>query len=206
VAFGTPPASASTAYGWLRPADAKDGSALALADYVEKPDANEARRLLDAGYLWNCGTFVFCARALLDAFARLAPDILEAARDIAAGRVPRDARRLSIDHAVLVPATRADLCAVVPVRYERVDVGRIEGLAALLTADARGNAVAGDAMAIDARDSVLWASEGAGALAALGVRDLVVVVEPDAVLVCRKSDDVRALLAELRARKREDLL
>ena len=206
VAFGTPPLSPSTSYGWLRPEGDNAGGGSRLAEYVEKPDAERARAMCDSGrYLWNCGTFVFLARALIEAFERFQPAILAAAREIDAGRAPLAAPRLSIDHAILEPATRAGLCAVEPVRYDRLDVGRLEGLAPLLAPDAADNALGGDVLALDSERCVLHSSDAT--IAALGVSDLIVFAQRDVVLVCRRGHvDLGRLLAELAARSREDLL
>ena len=205
VAFGTPPLSPSTSYGWLRPAADNAGGCARLAEYVEKPDADQARVMYASGYLWNCGSFVFLARVLVQAFERFQPAILAAARAIDAGRAPPAAPSLSIDHAILEPATRAGLCAVAPARYDRVDVGRLEGFASLLAADAAGNTIGGDALALESERCVLHSSDAT--IAALGVSDLLVFAERDVVLVCRRDHaDLRRLLAELASRRRADLL
>jgi len=209
-AFGTAARDASTAYGWLRPGDALEGSAdcRRLTEYVEKPDPERARRMHAAGeHLWNCGTFVLPAAALLEAFSRFAPKILAAAHRIDAGQQEADVGvRLSLDHAVLEPATRAGLCAVVPLCYERDDVGRLDGLAALWGRDPDGNALNGDVVVMDSSGCVV-ASDGT-ALAALGLADMVVVAEKDVVLVCPRdrASDVRRLVSEIAARGRRDLL
>lgn len=206
VAFGTPPLSPSTAYGWLRPEAQPAGGCSRLAEYVEKPDAAQARALYDSGrYLWNCGTFVFSARAIVDAFERFGPAILAAAREVDAGRAPPPTPRLSVDVAILEPATRAGLCAVIPVHYDRIDVGRIEGLAPLMPSDEASNAIFGDVLAIDCERCVLHSSDPM--IAVLGASDLLVVAQRDVVLVCRRDDpDLKRLLAELATRGREDLL
>jgi mannose-1-phosphate guanylyltransferase len=209
VALGTEPRAASTAYGWLRPGAPLDGGddCLALLDFVEKPDAPRARVLWESGYLWNCGTFVFPARRLIEAFEQFQPALLEEVRRVASGEVAAwRAGGLSIDHAVLEPAAREGWCAVVPLRYQRIDLGRLDALAAVLPRDHRGNAAMGDVVALDTDGCVLYAKQPT--LAVIGLANLVVVVEGDVVLVCRRDEasDVRRLVAELRTRGREGLL
>ena len=69
------------------------------------------------------------------------PEAIDNARAIAAGREPPPSTaRVSLDHGILEPATRAGLCAVMPIRYDRRDVGRLDGMADLWDRDADGNA------------------------------------------------------------------
>jgi mannose-1-phosphate guanylyltransferase/mannose-1-phosphate guanylyltransferase/mannose-6-phosphate isomerase len=173
---------------------------------VEKPDAVRAAQLHAAGrHLWSCGMFVLPARSLLEAMRRFQPAILEAAERVASGDTPGPAPRLSLDRAVLEPGARAGLCGLVPLRYERLDAGRLAALAELLQRDGADNAAAGDVLALDTSRCML-VSDGA-TLAALGLQDLVVIVERDVVMVCprRRAGEVR-LTNELRNRRRDDLL
>jgi len=207
--FGTPAKDASTDYGWLLPGVSLHPAYSRLDEYVEKPDAATASRIHAGGqHLWNCGMFVLPARALLEAMRRLQPGILFAAERVAAGDAGEDTStpRLSLDHAILEPATREGLCGIVPLDYPRLDLGRLDGLAGLLEHDARDNAVAGDVFAIDTARCMLL-SDGT-TLAALGLDDLIVIAERGVVLICARdrASEVKRIVAELSARGRKDLL
>ena len=80
---------------------------------------------------------------------------------------------------------RTDRAAIVPVEMGWSDIGSWEALWDVSEKDADGNVVKGDVLHLDVRGSYLR-SDGP-LVAALGVRDLVVVASPDAVLVSPKS-------------------
>lgn len=95
-------------------------------------------------------------------------------------------RAISIDHAVM---EHTAVGAVVPVDMEWSDVGTWTALWELLEKDAAGNAVRGDVHSLDTKGCYLR-SEGP-LLAAIGVEDLIVVADADAVLVARRDDAQR---------------
>ncbi|HEY9566986.1 MAG TPA: cupin domain-containing protein, partial [Thalassobaculum sp.] len=102
---------------------------------------------------------------------------------------------ISIDYAVM---ERTEHAAVVPCDPGWSDVGSFPALHALATRDSAGNAVAGDALAIDTRDCLVRSS--GPLVATLGVSGLVVVATPDAVLVAEagRAQDVKTIVERLR--------
>lgn len=210
VALGVVPRWAETGYGYLElePEIGPDG-ARRVRRFVEKPSAENAARFVAAGnYLWNAGIFVFRGSTLLGLLERLQPDLARGLEEIAAapdrlrelyGRLPAD----SIDYAVM---EKLDGITTFPLDCGWSDLGSWEALDEVLPKDSQGNAGRGDRLAVDARGNLLFAD--AGTIAVLGVEGLVVVRTGDAVLVCPKSrsQEVKRLVAELAARKREDLL
>ena len=101
---------------------------------------------------------------------------------------------------------RLGTIATLPLDCGWSDLGSWEALMELLPGDAAGNRCRGDVVAVDATDNLLWADQGT--VAVLGVEDLVVIRTGDAVLVLprEKSQDVRRIVAELRERRRTELL
>src|SRR5690606_24958113 len=81
VTFGITPTRAETGYGYLELAPGARADACepqALMRFVEKPDADRAARMVEAGhFLWNAGIFLFTASTLIEAFKSHAPDLLE---------------------------------------------------------------------------------------------------------------------------------
>jgi mannose-1-phosphate guanylyltransferase len=210
IALGVVPRWAETGYGYLElePQSGPDG-ARRVRRFVEKPSAENAARFLAAGnYLWNAGIFVFRGSTLLDLLERLQPELARGLEEIAAaparlrelyGRLPAD----SIDYAVM---EKLDGISTVPLDCGWSDLGSWEALDEVLPKDAQNNSGRGDRLAVDARGNLLFADQGT--IAVLGVEGLVVVRTGDAVLVCPKSrsQEVKRLVSELTARKREDLL
>ncbi len=56
--LGGVPTYPSTKYGYIIP-EREDGELIRVAGFREKPDEEEARGLVEAGALWNCGVFCF---------------------------------------------------------------------------------------------------------------------------------------------------
>ena len=208
VTFGIRPDHPATGYGYIAPGDMVGGleGVRRVASFAEKPGAAAAREHVAAGYLWNSGNFAFRADALLDELAAFEPAMLEAARrSVALGspggagfRLHGDsfggAPKKPFDYAVMERTARA---VVIPVDMGWSDIGSWNSVWAVSQKDATGNAVSGDALLLDTRNSLVRAD---GILvAALGVEDLVIAATADAVLVCRRdaSQSVREVVEAL---------
>lgn len=198
VLFGIRPDRPETGYGYIRSgAPVQTGSPVRRVDaFVEKPDAATAERYVKDGYLWNSGIFLLPAAGVVDAFERLQPEILAAAREAVeerssdldfirlGGGAFAAAPSISLDRAVMEKTDRA---AVLPVDFGWSDAGTWTGLWSLAERDTDGNAVIGDAVTVDTLNSYVR-SEGP-VVTTLGVSDLVVVATLDAVLVAAKGAD-----------------
>ena len=210
MALGIVPRWPETGYGYLElePQAGPDG-VFRVRRFVEKPSAETAARFVAAGnYLWNAGIFIFRGSTLLGILERLQPELAQGLEQIAAapGRLRELYSRLpadSIDYAVM---EKLDGISTLPLDCGWSDLGSWEALDEVLPKDAEGNTGRGDRLAVDARGNLLFAD--AGTIAVLGIEGLVVVRTGDAVLVCPKSrsQEVKKLVSELAARKREDLL
>ena len=216
VTFGIAPTSPATGYGYIRRGarDADADEAFSVAQFVEKPDEARARGFLDRGdYYWNSGIFLFSARRYLEELERLRPDILacvedamaKAVRDVdflrldaaAFGRCPAE----SIDYAVMERTARASMVAA---DFGWSDVGSWSALWALEPKDPRGNSVRGDVYLDQVSGCYVRAEDRL--VAAVGVRDLVIVETDDAVLVAHKehAQDVKEAVEHLKAARREE--
>jgi mannose-1-phosphate guanylyltransferase/mannose-6-phosphate isomerase len=211
VTFGVVPDRVETGYGYIRRGSAV-GAAFKVERFVEKPDAATARVYLDSGeYYWNSGMFMFRASAYLAELGRQAPAMLAACRAAVAGaRRDLDFLRLpeqefvacpsdSIDYAVM---EKTSLAVVVPLSAGWSDVGSWSALADALPRDSAGNVTVGDVLIEDSSGCYLHSTSRL--VAAVGLRDHVVVETKDAVLVAPRDrvQDVKELVAELKARGR----
>lgn len=215
VVFGVGPISPETGYGYLEVANVSRDSQ-PVKRFVEKPDLQTAQEYLETGrYYWNSGMFCFTADAIIAAFERHAPEVLEAARrafdssqtidntvqfDPHAFALQPD---ISIDYAVM---ERADNVHVVPAKFSWSDVGSWPSVAKAHMPDASGNTMPADAVAVDTTGThVQVESHGPKIVATLGVHDLVIVDTPDALLVAHKgsAQDVKKIIRALSARKHE---
>lgn len=203
VTFGMRPTQPDTAYGYIRPGEG-DGPVKPVAAFVEKPDAETARAYVADGYLWNSGNFIAAAKTLLDELAAHAPGVAEAARAAIAeatgsdsvlplGAAFRAAPKISIDYAVMERTGRAQ---VLPSDFAWSDLGAWQAVWSESARDGGGNSLSAGAEAIDGRNVLVRAPAGVD-VAVVGLENLAVIVEPDAVLVCAldRSQDVKRVTA-----------
>jgi mannose-1-phosphate guanylyltransferase/mannose-6-phosphate isomerase len=184
--------------------------------FEEKPDLAKAKKFISSGeYLWNSGMFMFRASVYLDELRRFAPDILSACRKTLIGsvrdldftRLDPDAfagcRSDSIDYAVMEKTRSA---VVIPLDVGWNDIGSWSALWEVLEKDKDGNAVAGDVITKDVSNSFIYA--GSRLVAAIGVKDHVIIETADAVLVADKDETqkVKNIVAHLKSQKRGEAL
>jgi mannose-1-phosphate guanylyltransferase/mannose-6-phosphate isomerase len=213
--FGVVPRIPETGYGYIR-RGAAEGKAWRIERFVEKPERARAEEFLASGeYYWNSGMFVFAARRYLDELQRLAPDIAAvcerasrgAQRDLDFTRIDAGAfaacRSESIDYAVMEKTSAA---VVVPLDAGWSDVGSWSTLHDACDKDADGNVRKGDVLTEDTQGCYLYAESRL--VAAVGLRDHVVVETKDAVLVAPRErvQDVKALVAQIKQRGRSEHL
>ncbi len=212
VTFGIVPTGPETGYGYIQCAGAwKQGAAGDVKRFVEKPDYDRAKAFLASGdYLWNSGMFCFRADAILAAIGKYAPDIHAKTKESwrlssAAAKDPRVVQiesavftqvpSISIDYAVM---EKADNVKVVPSDFGWSDIGSWSSVSELTDPDSQGNRVVGKAVLVDATDNYI---QGEGrVIAAVGVKDLVIIDTPDALLVGRrdKMQKVKDVVDKLR--------
>lgn len=194
VTFGVKPTAPATGFGYIRPGDALlDGSVSAVAAFVEKPDRATAEGYVADGYLWNSGNFAFKAGMLLGELDVFEPTISDAARACIAtltiengvARLDKaafsGAAKISLDYAVMERTKRA---AVVPAAFSWSDLGAWDAIWDAFPKTDGDNALSGDVALIDC-ERVLARSTGPF-VGVIGLKDIVVVAEPDAILVCHR--------------------
>jgi len=215
VTFGIRPDRPETGYGWLElslpPGEDFAPVPQTLKRFVEKPDAAMAEALLASGtHLWNAGIFLFTTDAILAAFAAYAPDIIAPVR-AAVDRAERDLGfcRLdpsawagvpdqSIDYAVMEKAANL---TVVPYGGVWSDLGGWEAVWRDSPQDAQGVVTSGPTTAIDCDGSLLRSESDRLQLVGIGLKDIVAIAMPDAVLVAHRdrAQDVKLAVARLKA-------
>jgi mannose-1-phosphate guanylyltransferase/mannose-6-phosphate isomerase len=207
VTFGVVPGQPETGYGYIQ-RGAPEGGAFRIARFVEKPNAERAREFLRSGdYYWNSGMFLFRARRYLQELQRFAPEMARVCEAAMRGaQADLDFTRISaasfegcpadsIDYAVMEKTSDA---VVVPLDAGWSDVGSWSALHEASDRDARGNVARGDVICEDTEGSYLHAESRL--VAAVGLKDHVVVETKDAVLVAPRSrvQDVKKLVARLK--------
>jgi mannose-1-phosphate guanylyltransferase/mannose-6-phosphate isomerase len=219
VILGIQPDRPETGYGYIKAISGVTRGAVSQVEkFVEKPDSKTAQHYLaEGGYYWNAGMFVLKASVWIKALKEFRPDIANAtqaawqnktsdAKFVRPGKeefaaVPSE----SIDYAVM------EHCPGSPFAIHMValdagwsDLGAWDAVWGVLPKDAQGNAHVGDVLLTDSHNSLVQATSRLVTL--VGVRDLVVIETPDAVMVADKtrSQDVKHIVAALQKSGREE--
>ncbi|MAM55922.1 MAG: mannose-1-phosphate guanylyltransferase/mannose-6-phosphate isomerase [Salinicola sp.] len=215
VTFGITPTHPETAYGYLELAGPPegDGAPVALARFVEKPDATRAAEMVEAGtYLWNAGIFLFRAKQVIEAFQTHAPKLMgpvqasldEAKTDLGFLRLApgawSGAEDISIDYAVMEKATNL---SVVPFDSGWSDLGGWDAVWRESGPDADGVVVSEHATAIDCRNTLLRSESERLEVVGIGLENIMAVAMNDAVLVAdmSRAQDVKKAVAALKEKQ-----
>ncbi|MBX7269037.1 mannose-1-phosphate guanylyltransferase [Micromonospora sp. Llam7] len=225
MTVGITPTRPETGFGYLQTGEpVGEGPMRPVVEFKEKPSAEVAEAYLRSGrYLWNAGMFVWRVSAFLAELARQQSALHAGVTTIAAawgteeqddvlGAVWPTLPKISVDYAVMEGAAGAGRVATVPGDFRWNDVGDFHTLGEVLPADADGNvALGGDAKAdVLLRDSsgMVVVPQSGRLVACVGLRDLIVVDTPDALLVCprNRAQDVKSIVDELKARGEDKLV
>jgi mannose-1-phosphate guanylyltransferase len=209
VTFGIEPTHPHTGLGYVERGDAIEGTpAYAVDRFREKPDRATAEEYLATGrFWWNSGMFVWRAETVLDLLDKLLPESAAQLRQVASvwDTPDRDAtlaeiyptlRKISIDYAMLEPASQGRVDAdvvVVPMPVHWLDVGSWAALAGTYEVDADGNRHEPSALSclLDSRDNVIVTDDPDHLIAAVGLTGHIIVHTKDVTLVCPLADGER---------------
>jgi mannose-1-phosphate guanylyltransferase len=216
--IGIKPRWAETGYGYIEFRDTIEPGSTEpkpVASFREKPDTKTARKFVSAGrFYWNAGMFFWRTRVVLEALRRFQPKTWS----LLAALPPFGSRRfsstvaetfphcenISIDYAVLEKADNVVGLAADDIGWS--DVGSWNAVYELLPRDENGNAAVTESLLESA--SGCYVDAQGKLVALLGVKDLVVVDTPDALLIAdrHRAQEVGNLVKLLEGKKREDLL
>ncbi|MGI8989648.1 MAG: mannose-1-phosphate guanylyltransferase [Bryobacteraceae bacterium] len=183
--------------------------------FKEKPNLETARKYVQSGnYYWNAGMFFWRADVLLAELARHLPETAAHLAGLPAFNDSRFASALekvfplcpdiSIDYAVLERAQNVAGMACADIGWN--DVGSWDAVYELLPRDSDENASRSELISSESRGNYIDA--GKKLVALLGVKDLIVVDTPDALLIADRSraQQVGEIVKLLENNGREDLL
>jgi mannose-1-phosphate guanylyltransferase/mannose-6-phosphate isomerase len=231
VAFGVVPARAEVGYGYIKmghplPKMVTDSpltpQAFILKAFVEKPDQETAQHYLKStNYLWNSGMFMLRASAWIEEISTHAPEIEQACYQAIAGgvqdgdffRIKHSAFEAcpsnSIDYAVMEKLTAENAArppAVVSLDAGWSDVGAWPSLLEASPQDENGNMIRGDVYLENAQDTLILAEHRM--IAAIGLKDLMIIETADAVLVVHKehAQHVKNVVTQLKKAGREEYI
>lgn len=197
--------------------------ALRVKSFVEKPDFATAERYLEGGeHLWNGGMFVARADLLLEQMRETQPELVAGLEELAAAwddpatrgpavdRIWPGLTKIAIDYSVAEPAAKAGRLAVIPGAFDWDDVGDFASIAKLHSGGRKNDlAILGENARVlaDASSGVVIGQSGR-IISLVGVRDIIVVDTPDALLVTTTANAqrVKSVVDALKLSGRSDVL
>jgi mannose-1-phosphate guanylyltransferase len=224
VVIGVTPTRPETGYGYIergaisgRP---QSVDAYAVRRFTEKPALEVAREYLASGdYLWNAGMFFWRVSTFLDNLRHFLPatheSLLELQKAIGTKRYASALRRIypkleniSVDYAIMEPATRAasPQVSVILANVGWSDIGSWAAVYELLADKPAANVSASPSFTLDAEGNYLWSPQKF--VAAIGVSNVVLVETADAILLCSRdrSQEVGKIVKWLEGQKKSELL
>lgn len=219
VTFGIVPTKAETGYGYIKQGVSIDEESFVIEQFVEKPDAVTAQKYLDSGeFLWNSGMFMMKSSIWLQQIGQHAPTILAACeKAYADGKKELDFYRIddeaftacpsdSIDYAVAEKMVSDSKTKAAVVRLDAgwSDVGAWAELWHIGDKDAAGNVTHGDVVAVNSENSMFHSHDRL--IAAVGLKDIVVVETADAILVSHRDQvqDVKQVVEWIKSEGRDE--
>jgi mannose-1-phosphate guanylyltransferase len=213
VTLGISPTSPATAFGYIRQGDliqTEDNHALYHSrGFTEKPNSEKAIEFLLSGeYCWNSGMFIWSAEKALeelckqqpkmyDLMQRLAPTVDTPQYQETLDQVWGDMPKISLDYAIM---EKASDMMVIPISIGWSDVGSWGSLFEVLPLDETGNGFRTKQEAPYLHDTHNTLISSSRFVAAIGIKDIIVIDGEDALLICHKdrSQDVKSIVAYLK--------
>ncbi len=210
VVFCVKPRFPSTNYGYIGKTEGmiEDG-VFKVKQFIEKPVADVAERLIQEGYLWNAGIFVFKISTMLQAIKEHTPELssaLERIKKTFKGPYERKTIKeeysklldISIDKGVI---EKLDNVSVVEMDLAWADLGSFEQIANIIASkDENGNQRVGNGIDVDSHNNIIVSYDNF--IVTANVHDLIIVASDGNILVTAKGNDdaIAKVVNTLRAR------
>jgi mannose-1-phosphate guanylyltransferase len=206
--IGIKPDSPRSGYGYIKTGKIKSKDTFFVDSFKEKPTPDEAKRIFGKkDIFWNSGIFCFKAKAILEEIKRYLPVLYH---QISSIRNKQDSERIwprikpiSIDYGLL---EKFKNLVMVAAKFYWSDLGSWDALSDILPRDKRNNVVLSDCdcVSLDNSNTLVCSYGHKRLIAAVGLKDLIVVDTPDALLVCKKENaqDIKRLVELLKKRRR----
>ena len=219
VTIGITPTYPATGYGYIKVEQELGGDEkirrFKVRQFVEKPDHETASSYLkQGGFYWNSGLFIFKISVFLDAVKQFAPQLYRDLRIIQADMgnpsfgqtldtIYRAVEGISVDYGIMEHAQNIYL---VEGNFQWNDLGSWQSVYLFSEKDENRNAGSGESIFINSRNSYVYTDEGLVAL--IGLEDVVVVREGNAVLVCKRenAEEVKEVVEQLKNSNRNHFL
>lgn len=216
VTLGIIPDSPKTGYGYIKKTNDKILSGFKVDKFVEKPSIEKAKEYLsDGNYFWNAGIFIFKVGVFLNELKVHCPDIYNILIELKEKNkngieITKDDfmrfPNLSIDYAVM---EKSNLLYVIPSDIGWSDVGGFQTLYEILPKDGNQNVIKMDEknfVNVDSKNLLIYGNDRI--ITAIGLKDLVIVDTPDALLISdiKCTEKVKDAVTEFQKRERSEVV
>jgi len=196
VTLGIMPKYPATGYGYVEVSKEQVSNsgqleAFRVERFLEKPTIERAAEFVDAGnYLWNSGMFVFRVDVMIDHFKEYMPELWNHIEKLKADssnakHIYSNIESQSIDYGIMEKLSK-QVC--IPVQIGWSDVGSWDEIARIAEdmPDYRADSMA-QIFAHEATSNFVFSLKDK-VVGLIGVRNLIVVDTPDALLISKKGD------------------
>ena len=197
ITFGIKPIKPHTGYGYI-----KLGNPLTIGyqveEFKEKPDLKTAQTYLEEKYLWNGGMFMFKTDIFTTELKQHSLEVYKSFETDDIEETYQKTPDISIDYGIMEKSQRV---AVIPLNVAWTDLGSFGAFYDEFTPDEKGNISFGDDILINSCNNLLYTDEKKQ-VALIGVDDLIVIDEKDALLICKKdqTQKVKEVVKKLKDR------
>ncbi len=199
VTFGIKPDEPNTGYGYIAPGPEKLNG-YEVKEFKEKPEYEVAVTYVDNGYYWNSGIFMFNTEFFINEVKLYAENIYNAFKNSinikeAFSKIDQ---KISMDYGIMEKSKNV---AVAPVDIGWNDLGSFDAFYDVFDKDDNNNIVDPDNIVIDSKNNYIYSEKGK-LVSTVGVNDLIVVDNRDALLICKKdeSQKVKKIVETLKVR------
>lgn len=202
ITFGIQPVGPNTGYGYISPGE-KKLNGFVVNSFKEKPTPEKAEEYIAKGYYWNSGIFMFDSALFSREVKEYSPEIFNAFETT--GNL-KDAfskinTKISIDYGIM---EKSDKVTVVPVDIGWNDLGSFDSFYDVFQMDENENISDEQNIIIDSKNNLIQSYKGK-IVAAVGVDDLIIIDNRDALLVCKKDQSQKVKNVVDTLKERNDL-
>lgn len=219
ISFGIKPTYPETGYGYIQCGEKSsllsEYEIYQIERFREKPDINQAKEFIKCGnYFWNAGIFVWKASVILEEIEKYLPEsykkLMEIKKHLETNKAQEEINNIfktfqpeSIDYGVMEKTERAEIIAS---QVDWNDVGSWKSLENLLPSDESGNITDKMNLLIDTSNSIIKGNRRL--IAAIGLKDMVVIDTEDVLLICPKErcQEVKTLVERLKEERKDEYL
>lgn len=210
VTIGIKPSRPETGYGYVEIVESSElsvesssyvesGEIRRVQEFKEKPDHETAELYLKAGnYLWNAGIFVWNVQTIADCISTYKP-VLAAQMDEIVNSETSNSKlkevfpqceRISIDYAVMEPASKDGIVYTHPADFGWSDLGNWASLHDKLQKDENNNGAVGNVKLYECTNCVVHA-EDSKKVVLQGLDGYIFSEKNDQILICKRSEEQR---------------